>query len=565
MDTDELAEENERLRRQQARLLSELEETRSKLAEPEEVLRAIRQGEIDAVVVEEDGQEKIYALQRFDSAYRSVVEECFPYGVWLAEPDGRLHYVSPSFLELLHTDLQEMREKGQFHFLPPELRNMVEREWARCRDTGKAFNVEYTVQLGHGPERAISTHGVLSRTHNGLPRWVGVNIDVTQRHEMENRLRQQAAALREADHRKDEFLALLGHELRNPLAVIHNVVQVLSLPDLSQADLLESRLMMEKQVGHLTRLVDDLLDVSRFTHGKIQLRKEKVELATAAQHTIECVRPLVDSLGHKLTVSLPAHPVHLEADSTRLEQILQNLLNNAIKYTEPGGNISLSVDESNGEAVIRVRDDGAGIPAAFLPKMFDLFTQAEGSLDRTRGGLGIGLALVRKLVAMHGGSVEAHSEGPGRGSEFIVRLPSLPGVANQRSAPSTVLPQGGESVRVLVVDDSRDLAESLKTLLQLSGHDVQLVHDGPAALASYRTQQPDVVLLDIGLPGMNGYDVARQLRKEQAGKGPLVVAMSGYGKDEDKRLADEAGCDFHMTKPLDLNRLKALITAAFPA
>jgi two-component system CheB/CheR fusion protein len=345
--------------------------------------------------------------------------------VWLAEPDGRLHYVSPSFLELLHTDLTELQEKGQFHFLPPETRHAVVHEWAKCRATCGPFNVEYSVRFGDGTDRRISTHGVLSRTHDGLPRWVGVNIDVTQRYAMEDRLRQQAEALREADHRKDEFIALLGHELRNPLAVIHNVLQILSRPQASQADLEESRAMMEKQVSHLTRLVDDLLDVSRFTHGKIQLRKEQVELAATAKHAIECVLPLVDSVGHKLTVSLPAQPVHLEADPTRLEQILHNLLNNAVKYTEPGGNIDLSVEESNGVAIIRVRDNGVGIPAAFLPKLFNLFTQAERSQDRTRGGLGIGLALVRKLVEMHGGEVEAHSEGPGKGSEFVVRLPML--------------------------------------------------------------------------------------------------------------------------------------------
>ncbi len=223
------------------------------------------------------------------------------------------------------------------------------------------------------------------------------------------------------------------------------------------------------------------------------------------------------------------------------------------------------VEESDGEAVIRVRDTGIGIPAAFLPKLFDLFTQAERSLDRTRGGLGIGLALVRKLVEMHGGSVEAHSEGPGKGSEFIVRLPLLPATADERGAPGTALPQSRKGIRVLVVDDSRDLAHSLKTLLQLSGHDALVAHDGPAALVASRTYQPDVVLLDIGLPGMNGYEVARQLRRDQGGKKPLVLAMSGYGKDDDKRLADEAGCDFHLTKPLDLKRLEALITAAFPA
>ncbi len=565
MNSDMLIKENQRLREQNAHLLLALDETRSKLAEPQDIIRALRQGEVDAVVVEEDGQERIYALQRFDAAYRSVVEECFPYGVWLADRDGRLRYVTPAFLALLHTDLREMREQGQFHSLPPEARCAVEREWARCLETGEPFHVEYTVHLGDGSRRTISTHGKLSRTPDGFHRWVGVNIDMTQRHEMESRLRQQAEALRQADHRKDEFLALLGHELRNPLAVIYNGVQILSLNDVKDADVVDIRLMMEKQVGHLTRLVDDLLDVSRITQGKIRLRKERVELATAVKNSIEAVRPLVDRHGHNLTVSLPPHTMNLEADPTRLEQVLLNLLNNAAKYTEPGGRIVLSVEETNGEAVIRVRDTGIGIPAEFLPHVFELFTQADRSLDRTRGGLGIGLALVRKLVEMHGGGVEARSEGSGKGSEFTVRLPSLPRSADERPAPCASSQVPGRTVRVLVVDDSLDVAESLRILLQLSGHDVHVVHDGPAALALTRTYQPDVILLDIGLPGMNGYDVARHISREHASKRPLVVAMSGYGKDDDKRLADEAGCDFHITKPLDLSRLQALIDSALPA
>ena len=562
MNPDVLIEENERLRRENARLQSALEQFRSESEEPVEVIRALRQGEVDALVVQENGHEEIYSLQRFDSVYRSVVEECFPFGVWLADPDGKLLYVSPSFLEFLQTDLQEMQEQGQFHFLPPETRARVEREWASCRETGQTCQVEYTLHFGDGSERVIWTHGTRTRTHDGLPRWVGVNIDMTERRAMEDRLRKQAETLREADQRKDEFLAQLGHELRNPLAAFQAGLHVLFLPDNAQSDLAETRLMMEKQIGHLTRMVDDLLDVSRITCGKIQLRKEQLDLAAEAMRAVESARPLVDSQNHRLTVSLPTQPVHLSADPTRLEQILLNLLNNAAKYTDPGGHISLSVEENGGEAVIRVKDTGVGISAEFLPKVFEVFTQADRNLSRCRGGLGIGLALVQKLAEMHGGRAEAHSDGIGKGSEFLVRLPALPRASAGKAAPRATPQRGGRSVRVLVVDDSVDLTRVFKRLLESAGHEVQVVHDGTAALVACRTSLPDVVLLDIGLPGMDGYEVARQLRGEHGDKTPLIVAMSGHGQEDDKRHALDAGCDVHMTTPVDPPRLAAVIASA---
>jgi PAS domain S-box-containing protein len=564
---NQLERETESLRQENARLRAALDELRS--MEPEEIIRAIRQGEVDALVVEEQGEEQIYSLQTFDSVYRSMVEECFPYGVWLAEPDGKLLYVSPSFLRHLGTDLREMRQKGQFHFLAPEVREAIDRGWTRSRESSQAFDVEYTVHFADGSERTIWTRGVLTEAPGGLPYWVGVNIDATEQKKIREELRrqaetlrQQANALKEADRRKDEFLALLGHELRNPLAPIRNGLHILLLPDVDHTAVRQVKDMMEKQVNHLTRMVDDLLDVSRITRGRIQLRKEPVELSRAVGYAVESVRPLVEAQNHRLTVSLPPAAVHVEADPTRLEQILVNLLNNAVKYTRPGGEIALIAEQERHEAVIRIRDNGIGIPAHLLPKVFDLFTQVEESLDRSQGGLGIGLTLVKNLVELHGGRVAAHSEGPDKGSEFIVRLPAMPKGTAEAEAPRSKAAADSSKRRVLVVDDSRDLAQSIKILLELSGHEVRTVHDGDTALAAYRTDRPDAVLLDVGLPGMSGYEVARQIRREQGNHRPLIVAVSGYGQEEDKRLAHEAGFDFHMTKPVDPTKLVALIASS---
>jgi PAS domain S-box-containing protein len=564
---DRLTRENEALRQENARLRAALDELRA--MEPEEIIRAIREGEVDALVVQEEGEEQIYSLQAFDAAYRSMVEECFPFGVWLAEPDGKLLYVSPSFLNLLGTDLRGMRQQGQFHFLPQEAREAIEHAWSQARRSGESFDTEYTLRFGDGVERSIWTRGILARAPGGLPYWVGVNIDVTEQRKIKQELsrqadtlRRQAEALQEADRRKDEFLALLGHELRNPLAPIRNGLHILLLPDVDHGAVRQVKEMMEKQVNHLTRMVDDLLDVSRITRGRIQLRREAVDLAAAARHALDSVRPLVETQGHRLTVSLPGESIHVEADPTRLEQVLVNLLNNAAKYTRPGGEIALIAERDGDEAVIRVRDNGIGIPPELLPKVFDLFTQIDATLDRSQGGLGIGLTLVKNLVELHGGRVEARSEGPDRGSEFIVRLPALAKASDGSEDPRAKPEAQGRKMRVLVVDDSRDAAMSIRILLEISGHNVRLAHDGLAALDAYREYRPDIVLLDLGLPRMSGYDVARQLRLEPVEKAPVIVAVSGYGQEEDKRRAIEAGFDFHMTKPVDPARLVALIASA---
>ena len=560
MDIDVLERENEDLRRQNAALRTVLHEHEWKMAEPEQVVRAIRQGEIDALIVEEEGGERLYSLQTYDSVYLRLIEECFPYGVWLADTYGKLLYVSGSFLELSGSNLEEMREKGRFFFLPPETRVTMEGRWETSRGGSKAFDAEYTHHFTDGGERTIWTHGVLARARDGMDYWVGVNIDVTSQKKIKEELRRQAEALEEADRRKDEFLALLGHELRNPLAMIRNGLHILLRPNAAVADQERMKETMERQVDHLTRMVDDLLDVSRITRGHIQLRKERLELSRSIAQAIDSVRSLLKASNHVLSVTLPPEPIFLEADPTRLEQILVNLLNNAAKYTPPKGKIALEAKRIDTEVEIRVIDNGVGIPTELLPTVFDLFAQVEKSLDRSQGGLGIGLTLVKRLVELHGGSVTAHSEGQDKGCEFVVRLPALARPADKPRAASKDPIADGRGVRVLVVDDSVDLAMSIKMLLKIMGHDVQIAHDGPSALTAFQTHQPDVILLDIGMPGMNGYEIARQLRREQGTRHPLVVAVSGYGQDEDKRKAREAGFDTFLTKPVHPQALAELLS-----
>ena len=384
--------------------------------------------------------------------------------------------------------------------------------------------------------------------------------------------------LREEDSHKDEFLAMLAHELRNPLAPIMNAAHVMRIHAPSDDTLLWAIGMVERQTRHLTHLVDDLLDVSRITRGKIELQHELVTLRSVMQNVAESSRPYMQERSHEFIIEPPEENLWLDADPIRLEQILNNLLHNAAKYTPRGGRITFNArreepgkDFPAGAALIRVRDTGIGIAPEMLRRVFDVFSQAERTLDRAEGGLGLGLTLVRRLTEMHGGKVEAHSDGLGHGSEFVLRLPLAPISADTfegRPHPEHAddidsLYQGGHAHgrRVLVVDDQTDTAQSLAELLEIWGHEVRVGYDGPSAVELALEFNPDVVLLDIGLPLMNGYEVARRLR-EMTGQELMLVAMTGYGQEEDRRRALEAGFDLHMTKPVDLATLRDLINSA---
>jgi signal transduction histidine kinase/ActR/RegA family two-component response regulator len=364
--------------------------------------------------------------------------------------------------------------------------------------------------------------------------------------------------LENADRQKNEFLSMLAHELRNPLAPIRSAVDVLRMGQHQDANVVWAQEVIDRQVTHLVKLVDELLDVSRITRGKIRLELATLDLAQVVRTAVETSQPLVVAARHQLTVSLPPGAIWIDADEARLSQVLANLLNNAAKYTPPGGSIRLTAARENGEAVIRVRDSGVGIAPEMLPRVFELFQQVEQSLDRSQGGLGIGLTLSRRLVEMHGGQIEAHSEGPGRGSEFLVRFPlaSPPSAApGDTDAPVVEGAGGGDARRVLVVDDNVDAAGSLARLLQLRSHVVHLAHDGEAALLAVERFRPEVVLLDLGLPRINGYEVARRLRDAEGDRKLLLIAVSGYGSDANRVQAVEAGFDCYFVKPLDVDRL----------
>ena len=375
--------------------------------------------------------------------------------------------------------------------------------------------------------------------------------------------------LREGDRRKDEFLATLAHELRNPLAPIRNSLQIMRLAGADRSTMDDSRAMIERQVQQMVRLVDDLLDISRISRGKMELRRERVELATAIAGAVETSRPLIERMGHTLTVTLPTQPVHLHADLTRLAQVFLNLLNNAAKYSQPGGRIALTAELASGgceppdTVIVRVSDTGIGIPADMLPRIFEIFTQVDRSLERSQGGLGIGLTLVKRLTELHGGDIVARSDGPGAGSEFTVRLPILPESADEPegAAPAAETP-ALPARRILVVDDNRDSADSLTMILEILGNEVHTAYDGVEAVEAATAFRPDLVFLDIGLPRLNGYDAARRIRQLPGGKNVVLVALTGWGQEDDRRRSREAGFDHHLVKPVDPEELARLLAEA---
>ncbi|MEP7271439.1 MAG: ATP-binding protein, partial [Acidobacteriota bacterium] len=380
-------------------------------------------------------------------------------------------------------------------------------------------------------------------------------VDVTERKRAEEKLR-------EADRRKDEFLAMLAHELRNPLAPITNAIQVFRGKGPPEPEFQWATEVIDRQVHQMTRLIDDLLDVSRITRGKIELRKERVDLSSVVKSAVEASQPLITKRGHVLNVTIPLRTIRLNADPTRLAQVLLNLLNNAAKYTNQGGRIWVSTDVEGDHVLIRVKDTGIGIPAEMVPKIFDLFTQVDGSSERSEGGLGIGLTLVKNLVEMHDGTVDVRSTGVGHGSEFMVRLPILVETPSAASADQNVPAQASAAARrILVVDDNQDSAESLAMVLKIGGNETHIAYDGLEAVEAAEVFRPDVILLDIGLPKLNGYDAARRIRAETWGKSMVLVALTGWGQDEDRQKSREAGFNAHVVKPVDHAVLTTLLAS----
>lgn len=416
------------------------------------------------------------------------------------------------------------------------------------------YECEHRMRHKNGSWRWILDRGqVVERDAEARPlRAIGTHSDVTARHEAE-------VALQEADRRKDEFLATLAHELRNPLAPISNGLHILQRPGIDGVTVDKIHKMMDRQIKHMVRLVDDLMEVSRITRGKIELRKERIDLAEVLQSAIETSRPVINAARHRLDVELSAEPLFLDADKVRLTQVIANLLNNAAKYTHEGGRIWLSTRRDESNALISVRDNGMGIPADMLPKVFDLFTQVGRTYHRSQGGLGIGLTLVRHLVALHGGSVEANSEGVGKGSEFAVRLPAIESARPRDGGKEGEQAETIATRRILVVDDNPDIADSLAMLLKQLGAEVAIANGGPSALETLPIFRPSVVLLDIGMPGMDGFEVARHIRQQPGGRDIALIALTGWGQEQDRRQSRDAGIDHHLVKPVDLELLKELL------
>ncbi|WP_139558729.1 PAS domain S-box protein [Methylotetracoccus oryzae] len=492
------------------------------------------------------------ALRESEHIYRAIGES-IDYGVWICAPDGGNTYASESFLKLVGLTQAQCSDFGWSEVLHPDDVERTVAAWKECVRTGGVWDMEHRFLGVDGNYHPVLARGVPVRDERGqVLCWAGINLDI-------GRLKQAEAALIEADQRKDEFLAMLAHELRNPLAPIGNAVDILRRPNLDAAQMAWCRDIIDRQTAQMTRLVDELLDIFRITRGKIELLKAPLAVADIVQRAIETVLPLINERRHELAVNLPPEPVWVEGDMVRLAQAVSNLLNNAAKYTNQGGRIELTVESGGNEAVIRVRDTGQGVDAAALPHLFIPFYQVSRTLDRSEGGLGIGLSLVKKLVDLHGGSVAAFSAGRGHGSEFTIRLPRLldPPSAGAQTATADFSPTGG--LRILVAEDNHDVAESLALLLRNDGHEVWIAYDGPSALEMAQAERPDVVLLDIGLPGMDGWAVARSLRRSEKIGRVRLIALTGYGRREDREKSRAAGLDEHLVKPVRLEALRRLL------
>ena len=493
-------------------------------------------------------------LRESEERFRTLADHA-PVLIWVNSPTG-CEYVNRSYLDFLGLSMDQVRGMSWTDYLHPEDASEYVGGYMRALEQRQVFEAQFRFRRADGEYRWLQSVGVPRFTPAGeFLGYSGSSVDITD-------IKRSEAALKEADRRKDEFLATLAHELRNPLTPIRNSLHLLRLDGGETGAAERAREMMERQVNHMVRLVDDLLEVARITRGKIEVRRQQVELAEVVRAAVETSRPLIEAARHQLHIEIPSEPLVLDADPVRLAQVLANLLNNAAKYTNEGGQVWLTARREGPRAVVSVRDSGMGIPAEMLPKVFDLFTQVDRTYGHAQGGLGIGLTLVRNLIEMHGGSVEARSDGPRRGSEFIVRLPlasARPGSRDRDSGktqPVAVSPR-----RILVVDDNSDAADSLGMLLRFLGADVHTAYDGPAALEALQTYRPTVMLLDVGLPGMDGFEVARRARQRPEGQDVTLIALTGWGQEEDRRRSKEAGIDHHLVKPVDIAVLEQLLAS----
>ncbi len=551
------------------------EELHQRLEEAEATLRAISSDEVDAFLVRRGTEDHVLLLEGVDWPYRLLIEQIHQ-GPATLTSDGTFFFANQRLSELLGVPLASLIGTRFSDYVGLGDRDVL----AEALDQGCHCNVHREVALHRGDEvfPAALALSPLPVDECVLCLLVtDLTMQKRQEHERERLLEEQvaraaaesaAAALREADRRKDEFLAILAHELRNPLGPLRNGIQLLSLAGPLAPEVRETHEMMARQVENLVRLVDDLLDVGRVTQGKIKLRKERVDARLVVSRAIESCREFISQRRHRLDVDLPDDPLTVEADLVRLAQVVVNLLKNAAKFTPAGGTIEISAERAMGEVLIRVRDNGTGISPEMLTQVFELFVQANPTLSRTEEGLGIGLTLSRHLTELHEGTLLATSDGLGHGSEFMIRLPLAPEV---EVLPLKAISDAAETGkpetpgrRVLVVDDNRDAASSLARLLRLLGHDVREAHDGLEAIRVAEELRPDLILLDIGLPGLNGYEVATRLRADARFRDVRLIALSGYGSEQDQIRSRAAGFDGHFLKPAELGLLEAVLASLPP-
>ena len=506
--------------------MDELEDLRARLAEAEETLRAIRHGEVDALLVTDESGERVFTLRGADAPYRALVEQ-MQEGAAALTTAGGIIYCNRRFAEFVDLPLE--------HVIGTPVEDLFEagdRAAFRTLLTSGAGSLRTRLRSRSRPP--IDAHVSVSTVILG---------DIEHRTLIVTDMSTLTKVQRES-RSKDEFLAMLAHELRNPLGALSGAAQVLALVDLREPRAVRARDVIQRQILHMARLVDDLLDVGRVIIGKINLDLQPIDLADNVRTYIAAMAPGQNPAGR---IEIEAEPVWVRADVVRLDQIVGNLVANALKFTPPDRPVRVSVSAEGPDAVLRVIDEGSGVGADLLPHIFDLFVQADETLDRSKGGLGIGLTLVRRLVELHGGTVEASSDGRNRGATFTVRLPQVPAA----EAPATIAPPGITRIprRVLLVDDQRDARELYGMVLEAEGHEVQIAEDGPSALALLRHLRPDVAVIDIGLPGMDGYELARRIRAEPEGRHVTLIALTGYSLPEDRERSRAAGFDRHLVKP----------------
>ena len=530
-------------------------ESYAALQDADDRLVAIAQLQQKARVLESEVRERRaaqLALARRERELADFLDNSLE-GLHKVGPDGTILWANNAELTMLGFQAEEYigRPITEFHADPEVIADILQ----RLRRGEMLYDQPARLRCKDGSVKHVLIHSNALWEDGKFVHTRCFTRDVTERKRLEEELQRRLTQLMDMDRRKDEFLAMLGHELRNPLAAVRNVTELLRRIGRSDPDYQQRCEMLGRQVQQMARLVDDLLDASRITQGKITLREEPLEFMAIVARAIETTRSVINARGHRLSVVMPEEPIRIHGDLTRLVQVFSNLLNNAAKYTPPGGQIYVTAKAVDGQVELRVRDDGAGIAPDLLPRVFELFSQAHQTIERSEGGLGVGLALVRRIVELHAGRVEAFSAGVGAGSEFVVRLPVLNEALIERKTPRDPPPIRPQ--RILVVDDNRDSAESLAALLRLDGHETATAFDGHEALTMAESLQPQVILLDIGLPGMNGYEVARRLR--DVGSPARLVALTGYGQPEDQERAQRAGFHQHLVKPVNPDALAQVL------